>query len=562
MNEITQIHLGRQAFTIANDAHKELQEYLHAIEKRVGKKGEEVVKEVENRMAELLAERGVTGEKVVLLEDVKFLKEQLGSPKDFTDKDEDADGDDADESTDDDQGQKRLFRDTDRGFIAGVAAGLASYFNVDPVFVRIGFVVLTLFWGWGILVYILLWLIVPEAKSSSNRLQMKGKAVTVETLKEAVHKADVPGAANRVGTVFGRVLKSVGKVLLAIIGISFLLAGSLQFLATMAAGIMLLTSGTQSYGEVIFPIGATENWIVICGMIASGAMSVLLMLMGWAMVRRKWPLAGWASVALIAVFLAGSSIAVGLMADRASDIARRTDKLLHHQEVSTQAFKKVDLTGTQTRFKYVPSDTYRVELQYMGKQHFETSEIVRVDADKLLIDASSLLQDSGCKIFCIGEERWLEVTIFAPTIEELNIDGLSTFTSDKPLSTNTALLVGDGATVNLLGISPAETNVEIATISPVTTVRLVGNRPSGPHGMVSVSPGLVQIGGTDVLRLDTPYGCFWSSPTVHLDQMPKQVIINGGQPITAEAELELSKTETSSINNCVSVRPTMPIYYY
>src|SRR4051812_22489220 len=113
MNEVTKIHLGRQAFSISVAAHKALRAYLDAIEKQVGDK--DVVDEVELRMAELLAEHGVHGNKVVLPKDIDFLKKQLGSPKDF--KDEDSQDDSGATNGD----TKKLFRDTENGMIAGVA---------------------------------------------------------------------------------------------------------------------------------------------------------------------------------------------------------------------------------------------------------------------------------------------------------------------------------------------------------------------------------------------------------------------------------------------------------
>src|SRR6478735_2576149 len=85
MNEVTRIHLGRQPFTIAVDAHKALKAYLADIKAEVGDKSTEVIKEVELRMAELLAERGISGDKTILMDDVSFLEQQLGDPQDFKD---------------------------------------------------------------------------------------------------------------------------------------------------------------------------------------------------------------------------------------------------------------------------------------------------------------------------------------------------------------------------------------------------------------------------------------------------------------------------------------------
>src|ERR1700677_4123749 len=105
MNEVTKIHLGRQAFTISLDAHHELKSYLDAIKKQVEDK--DVLDEIELRMAELLIEHGLNANKVILPGDVSFLKKQLGNPKDFKE-----DSDETDTLDHKQPDAKRLFRDT------------------------------------------------------------------------------------------------------------------------------------------------------------------------------------------------------------------------------------------------------------------------------------------------------------------------------------------------------------------------------------------------------------------------------------------------------------------
>jgi len=210
MNEVKKVHLGRQPFTISVDAHKALRDYLTAIEKQPGVQPE-VVKEVEMRMAELLTERGITGESVILQEDVDFLKEQLGEPCDFTDEAvADPETKAQDKAEPKDEPPRKLFRDTQNGILAGVASGIAAYTGIDVLIIRIVFIGLTFASGAGILIYILIWLLAPEAKTPSDRLQMQGKAVTVDSLKEMVDRADLAGASERagrnLGTFLGRAL--------------------------------------------------------------------------------------------------------------------------------------------------------------------------------------------------------------------------------------------------------------------------------------------------------------------------------------------------------------------
>src|SRR5947209_15808872 len=198
MNEVTKIHLGRQAFTIATDAHKTLRSYLSAIESQV--KDKEVVEEIEMRMAELLVERGIEGDKVLLAKDVEYLKAQLGDPEEFSEDNEAA------QSASANQAQKKLYRDTDNGMFAGVAAGLAKYLGVDVVIVRVLFIAALIAGGWGLLIYILFWLLIPDAKTPSEKLQMQGRAVTVEGLKDMVERADVKSAAIRANSMVAPVV--------------------------------------------------------------------------------------------------------------------------------------------------------------------------------------------------------------------------------------------------------------------------------------------------------------------------------------------------------------------
>lgn len=315
MNEITKIHLGRQAFTIAVDAHKALQEYLHAI-KRAG--GDDVIEEVELRMAELLIERGVQGDKVVLLQDVTYLKEQLGEPGAF--------GDDTERPAEDTATSKRLFRDTQNGMLAGVCAGIAKYLGTDPVLVRLAFVALVLLGASGILLYIVLWLIVPEAKSNGDRLQMQGKPVTVDTLKEVVDRADVKGAAKRAGQTVGEAVGTVLKVLLGVIGVIMTISGIAMLMGLLTMGTYLLVHGVQVNNQFVFPVGTLETIVAICALMVGLLLAIFLAVSGLAMLKRRWPLPGWAIGSLVALFVVSASIGTALALDAVPAVSDRVER--------------------------------------------------------------------------------------------------------------------------------------------------------------------------------------------------------------------------------------------
>lgn len=107
----------------------------------------------------------------------------MGKPSDFEDKGER-------EYTDSDVqqlGRKRLFRDVDNRMIGGVCSGLGAYFNIDTVWFRLAFVVATLA-GVSILVYLVLWVIIPPALTISEKLEMNGNPVTISNIEKAIRE--------------------------------------------------------------------------------------------------------------------------------------------------------------------------------------------------------------------------------------------------------------------------------------------------------------------------------------------------------------------------------------
>ena len=84
--------------------------------------------------------------------------------------------------------KKQFYRDTDNAVIAGVASGLARYFSIDLVIIRLIFVFSIFFGGFGVLVYVILWLVVPPAETTSQKFAMRGERVTLKEISDRVKK--------------------------------------------------------------------------------------------------------------------------------------------------------------------------------------------------------------------------------------------------------------------------------------------------------------------------------------------------------------------------------------
>ena len=404
MNEVTKVHLGRQAFTISISARKELRFYLDAIEKQVEDK--EVVEEVELRMAELLTEHGIKGNKVVLPKDIDFLKEQLGNPKDFK---EDSDGTDTKVAADD----KQLYRDTDNAMIAGVASGLAAYLGLDVILVRILFVLGTIAWGTGIVVYILLWLLVPEAKTSSDRLRMAGKSVTVDNLKEVVERADVKGAAKRANGVITPVINSAFRILLKIMGIGFIVSGLAAISGLITIEAYMAAHHGQLIQENLFPIGTTEHVLAHLAFGLIALLAIFIIICGVAVFKRRWPIRGWATGVLTALFFIGLSVGIALTADAAPKVRDRYLSRSHTITRSVQPFQDVTIVGKDVDYQWEYADTYSVSFHYFDNPDIGNIKTT-VSNDLLTIDTTNYQRDRNCEMLCLFRAYNLLVTVKGP----------------------------------------------------------------------------------------------------------------------------------------------------
>lgn len=411
MNEVTRIHLGRQPFTIAAEAHSALRNYLDAIKKQVGDK--DVVDEVEMRMAELLAERGIKGEKVVLIKDVDYLKKQLGNPKDFKETDDEAEIDD--KPTD----AKRLFRDTDNAMVAGVAAGLSKYFGIDVLFIRILLVLSVFIWGWGILLYIVLWLLVPEAKTSSDRLQMMGKAVNVDSLKEVVERADVKGAARRANKSLAGPINSAFRFVLRLVGIVFVLAGLGALFALIAAESYILVHNGSFLQDNIFPVGLREHLLLGIAMAVAGLIAIFIVLFGVAMFRRKWPIRTWITGMLIGLIFIGLAAGGALAADVVPTVRDRYNANIHTTTRSVQPFTTVNILGKNADINYQVSDKYSVSLKYFDNPDISKIKTT-VSNGVLLIDSQQFDWHRHCHTLCLPDTYDMRITISSPNPPSMN----------------------------------------------------------------------------------------------------------------------------------------------
>ncbi len=184
MKRTTSVNIGGRVFNMDEDAHEMLEYYLASVAGQFENKKErkEILDDVENRIAELFSARINSFRQVITLDDVNDMIRVMGKPSDFGAEEEIFPG------YPDKKGYRRMYRDPDRRILGGVCSGMGAYWHIDPLIVRILFLVAFFGFGIGLLIYLLLWIVIPVARTTAHKLEMRGEPVTVENIKRFVRE--------------------------------------------------------------------------------------------------------------------------------------------------------------------------------------------------------------------------------------------------------------------------------------------------------------------------------------------------------------------------------------
>jgi len=237
---------------------------------------------------------------------------------------------------------KKMFRDGERKVIGGVSGGVAAFFAIDIIAVRLLFIIFTIFFGVGFIVYVVLWIALPEAKSITDRMEMQGEPVTLSNIESNIKKNLNVDQEKEESTatkillfpfrLIGLLLGVLGKILVPLleifrvgIGIVVILVGvSLMFATVITGGVLVgllsvsaLPGGSFRFDEISMPLEVITNsfsgWIVFAGFFAAIIPAVLITLLGASIIAKKYvfgPSIGWAMFVLF--FISVAMLSVGI----------------------------------------------------------------------------------------------------------------------------------------------------------------------------------------------------------------------------------------------------------
>ena len=419
MKEITRIHLAKTPFEIETDAKKSLANYTSEIQK-VMRAEAEAMQEIEARMVELLLERGVAANGVISLADVEALRQQMGEPQVFSD----------DEAELEDQvveakSTKRLMRDSDNAMLGGVSSGIAAYFGIDPLLVRILMIILSFITlGGAVLAYVVLWIVMPSARTAADKLQMRGETVTLGALKR-LSGSEEAADRNEPGLLrFGRIL-----------------VGTLLILGSFGLLIALLFGGTIS-ASVVAQLDEFSAqpwaWLTWASLVVGGIAAIILaLLLAYAVLKNTFsrPIV----IAIVSMLVIGalsvSGLAVGTFQTQARidhDTARLTKTVPIELPKDLKGVKNVR-TDDRVWLSFGPkNEAIRAEVSYLALEGAEQPKIeVKRQGNTLVVSRiddqnqpdkcmhQTLFPDDPCVL-----NRQVQVKFYGPVdYEEVHDEG-------------------------------------------------------------------------------------------------------------------------------------------
>ncbi len=313
MKKALQISIAQTLFTVEDDAYARLEQYLETVRKHFAhtEGHDEIIADIESRIAEQLHE---SKEQVISLATIERVLVQMGNVEDFDDEENAR----ADQTQSAQQGTKRLYRNPDDRYVAGVCSGLAAYFGLDPLWVRIAFVVLSFANGFGILAYVVMWVLVPEAKSGGQKLEMSGTPVTLETISETVRERinevkDNKSGIRSIVTLPFRLIGGLLAFIVMIIGpLARIIIGSiLVLISSISLVAVLITSGVMQSNELLvandMPLHVVLTQPLATLTLASIAIAAIIPLLflligGITMLRKKSLISTPVSLGLLGVW--------------------------------------------------------------------------------------------------------------------------------------------------------------------------------------------------------------------------------------------------------------------
>lgn len=397
MNKTTSINLGGYFFHIDEDAFRKLSNYFDAVRSSLSPDGrEEIINDIESRISELFTEKLGTTKQVIGLKEVDDIIAIMGQPEDYKIEEETPKNDFQSNYTSS-SSSKKLYRDKENSFLGGVLSGLGHYFGVDPLWLRIIMVILFFGFGTGLVLYIILWILIPEAVTTSQKLEMKGEPINISNIEKKVKEGfneisekfsnldhdkmakNAKNGAERIGNTISEIVTSIFNVISKIIGVFIVLFTSITLISVIIGGIAMIFFSSMPdnflYNHIHTPFSfETPIWIQgLLLIIVVGIPLFYLLILGLKLLTSRIKSIGnTINYSLLAIWIIGLASML----------------FLTIKEISQNAYTGKDIKKVAINLK--PSDTLNIKfvsynLYSKDNYDYENFEVIHDDTDKEII---------------------------------------------------------------------------------------------------------------------------------------------------------------------------------
>jgi phage shock protein PspC (stress-responsive transcriptional regulator) len=418
MKKTFTINISGTIFHIEEDAYEVLQKYLVNLKNHFGidEEGKEIVADIEARIAEIFSEKSSEEKKVVTLEWVNDVIQMMGTPEDFANEEGTEESFVAEAKR-----KRRLYRDPDHRVLGGVCGGLGAYFNMDPVVLRIIFAVLFFVTsGAALLAYLILWIAVPKALTTAQRLEMRGQEATVKNIEKSIKeevnegkesykkfkesesytkgKKSVEGAGDVVYNVF----KVILKIFVVIIGVILIISGFfgvLGLVSSMVIGQSFVDGWPLLWGPEVHVPGFFNHFVepgtVTFGLIAVGLLAgiplLAMLYIGTKLVFRYKSNNAAIGLTMVGIWLIALVALITVSASQVGNYKSRS---------SMTTSQSISCDSCQTLYLKLATDKYEdyAEMDWEIKNF----KIVVVDGEEVMLGQPRLdIEKSGTDNFSI-----------------------------------------------------------------------------------------------------------------------------------------------------------------
>lgn len=527
MKEVTRIHIAKIPYDIEILAKKEIQKYIDTLDLYANDK--DLLQDIEIRITELLSERGISANGVITSDDVKAIRDQLGEPSDFMTDDNKIEPHIEMQNT----ANKKLFRNTDSAVLGGVLSGIAGYFNVNSLWLRLFTILLIPFTGGTvILAYLLLWIVIPPAKTAAEKLQMCGKPVNLESIKELNESNYNLNQERERASI-------VRRMIMLIIGIFSLGAAvsTLAFTIFAAFGI-----GHFGLFNGVLP---NEKWAFVLAYILSIAAGLLLTSLfalgsyiAFSMKINKRIIISIA--AIIIGGIASFSMAVGLVSYQSIQLNSQMQRQQKTEIISVPSgfsgVEKMTVNVKSMHIKYIVDNNYRMEL----------TSLIDDDKPKIAMSEANL----NISLMSTQSARWPQMQptlkIYGPKLNSIIVNnGDVSYSANKQdisvetKGSNSSINLAAGIIDNLYVIAKDDSNFS-------ATKATVENAIIDAQTGADVSLGVIK-----TVKISQPEACPVDSDTsISINTVSSGVMTYNGKELKAESHnSSCGSIDFDSINN-------------